>query len=81
MHYKRFLFLSICLPSYLAVKVILSFCHSGPPKLLLLPAAPKNCTCKFIQTPNKVEVEVEFLLLVQTHECFALVVIGMKLSL
>ena len=29
------------------------------PRLALLPAAPRNCACKFIQTPNKVEVEVE----------------------
>ena len=29
-----------------------------PPGLALLPVAPRNCTCKFILTPNKVEVEV-----------------------
>ena len=27
--------------------------------IALLPAAPRNCPRKFIQTPNKVEVEVE----------------------
>ena len=51
------LLLLFSLSSYIAVKVILSFCHPGPPRFALLPAAPRNCTCKFIQTPYKVEVE------------------------
>ena len=34
------------------------FCHPGPPRLALLPAAPRNCTCKFIQTSNKAIVVV-----------------------
>ena len=42
------LFDIIALPSYLAVKVILSFCYHGPPRLALLPAAPGNCTCIYI---------------------------------
>ena len=53
---KELLAQVLSLLSYLAVKVILSFCHSDPPRLALLPTAPGNCTCKFIQTPNEVEV-------------------------